>query len=322
MKKKIFVTQSIPEAGLSRLAQEDGFEVVYNNLDVPLSKEEFIERAKGCHGILSLLSDKIDSQVIQALDSCKVIANYAVGYDNIDVEAAQRKNIWVTNTPDILTPATADIAFALMLAVSRRIVEGHHFCCDRKFTGWKAKLLLGADLNGATLGIIGMGRIGQAFARRALPFGMKIIYHNRNRLSNDIERSLNATWLPLDDLVTSSDFISLHCPGGDGTRHIIGSRELSMMKSGAIIVNTARGSAIDEGALAQALSEKSIRGAGLDVFEHEPVINEALFGLDNVVLAPHLGSATEDTRDNMAVMAAENIISALRGERPPQCVFS
>jgi glyoxylate reductase len=320
LRKKIFVTQLIPEAGIRHLVDGDKFEVVLNDGDTPLEKTELIKRASGCSGMLSLLSDRIDDFVLDSLPQCEVVANYAVGFDNIDVDSATKRGVWVTNTPDILTDATADIAFSLLLAVARRIVEGHKFCCDKRFEGWKAKLLLGTDLNGATLGIIGMGRIGQAMARRAVPFGMSIVYYNRNRLSPKIEQETGARLVALDELITTSDYISLHCPGGDSTKHIIGSRELSMMKSNTIIVNTARGTAIDEEALADCLSLHKIRGAGLDVYEKEPEIFAKLLELPNVVLAPHLGSATEGTRDRMAIMAADNILQTLNGERPSQAV--
>jgi len=322
LKNKIFVTQLIPDAGIRRLLETNQFEIVVNNSDTPLEKSELIKQASGSAGILSLLSDKIDDSVFESLPQCKVVANYAVGFDNIDVESATVRGVWVTNTPDILTDATADIAFSLLLAAARRIVEAHKFCCEKRFEGWKAKLLLGTDLNNATLGIIGMGRIGQAMARRAVPFGMSVIYHNRNRLSSEIESETGATLVSLDELIQKSDYISLHCPGGDETRHIISSRELSMMKSNAIIVNTARGTAIDEEALADFLADGRIRGAGLDVYEKEPEIFEKLLELDNVVLAPHIGSATEGTRDRMAVMAADNIIMALNGKKPSQAVNS
>lgn len=322
MRKKIFVTQLIPEAGIERLLESKQFEVIANHGDTPLEKAEFIRRASGCSGILSLLSDKIDGSVFDSIPECKVVANYAVGFDNIDVDSATTRGVWVANTPDILTDATADLAFSLLLAASRRIVEAHKFCCEKRFEGWKSKLLLGTDFNGATIGIIGMGRIGQAMARRAIPFGMSVVYYNRNRLSPEIEGETGATLVSLDELIKTSDYISLHCPGGEGTKHMIGSRELSMMKSNVIIVNTARGTAIDEEALADSLASHKIRGAGLDVYEREPEINEKLFGLENVVLAPHIGSATEGTRDRMAIMAADNIIQALNGKRPSQAVNS
>jgi len=250
----------------------------------------------------------------------KIIANYAVGFDNIDVDAATKRGIMVSNTPGVLTDTTADLAWALILATARRVVEGDKFLRHGKFKGWKPMLLLGTDVHHATLGIIGFGNIGKAVARRAIGFDMKVIYYSAHRAPLEVEEKLDVEYRSLDDLLREADFISIHVPLTKETQHLIGERELKMMKKEAYLINTARGPIVDEKALAKALKEGWIRGAGLDVFEREPEVEPELLELDNVVLLPHLGSASYDTRAKMATMAAENVVSALNGEVPPNLV--
>lgn len=315
---KVFITYAIPEKGIEMLKEK--FEVdVYDGEDF-LTKEELIQRSKYADAIITQLRDPIDAEFINALERAKIIANYAVGYNNIDVETATKKGIYVTHTPGVLTEATADIAFALILAVARRIVEADKFVREGKFVGWKPKLFLGYDLYGKTLGIIGMGRIGQAVARRALGFGMKIVYFNRHRLPEEIERQYNAQYVDLDTLIETSDFISIHTPLTKETYHLIDANRIAKMKSNAILINTARGPVVDEKALYEALKERKIAGAGFDVYENEPQLTPGLEKLDNVVLLPHIGSATYETRDRMSEMVALNVIYALEGKIPPNLV--
>lgn len=315
---KVFITYAIPEKGIEMLKEK--FEVdVYDGEDF-LTKEELIQRSKYADAIITQLRDPIDAEFINALERAKIIANYAVGYNNIDVETATKKGIYVTHTPGVLTEATADIAFALILAVARRIVEADKFVREGKFVGWKPKLFLGYDLYGKTLGIIGMGRIGQAVARRALGFGMRIVYFNRHRLPEEIERQYNAEYVDLDSLIETSDFISIHTPLTKETYHLIDANRIAKMKSNAILINTARGPVVDEKALYEALKERKIAGAGFDVYENEPQLTPGLEKLDNVVLLPHIGSATYETRDRMSEMVALNVIYALEGKIPPNLV--
>ncbi|MGB9614061.1 MAG: 2-hydroxyacid dehydrogenase [Fervidobacterium sp.] len=317
---KIFVTYDIPEKGINLLI-ERGYEVDVYKGEEFLSQEEMIARSKNADGIITQLRDTIDRNFIYALERTKIIANYAVGYNNIDVQAAKERGIYVTNTPGVLTDATADTAFALILAVARKIVQADKFVREGKFVGWKPKLFLGYDLFGKTLGIIGMGRIGQAVAKRAIGFGMKIVYHNRKRLSEDVEKQFNASYLPLDELMSVSDVISIHTPLTNDTYHLINKERIALMKPSAIIVNTARGPVIDELALYEVLKEGKIAGAGLDVYENEPMLTHGLEKLENVVLLPHIGSATYETREKMSEMVAVNIIEALEGRIPPNLVW-
>lgn len=315
---RVYVTRDIPEEGIRVLAESgEILPVVRREAEAP-SRDELLEGVAGAVGLLSLLSDRVDAELLDRAPGLRVVANYAVGYDNVDVAAASERGIWVTNTPGVLTEATADLAFALLLACARRVVEGDAYMRAGRFTGWQPKLLLGVDLVGATLGIVGLGRIGQAVARRARGFGMRVVYHNRQRLEPTAEEG--ATFMGLDELLRVSDVVSLHCPGGPATRHMLDARRLELMKPGAILVNTGRGTLVDEGALVEALRAGRLRGAGLDVFEREPALHPGLADLPNVVLAPHAGSATEGTRARMAVLAAQNVVAALRGQRPPNAV--
>ncbi|MFN3691398.1 MAG: 2-hydroxyacid dehydrogenase [Fervidobacterium sp.] len=315
---KVFITYAIPKIGIEMLRAK--YDVDVYEGDEFLSKNEMIERARKADGIVTQLRDPIDEEFINSLENVKIIANYAVGYNNIDVGVATNRGIYVTHTPGVLTEATADIAFALLLAVARRIVESDRFVRDGKFVGWKPKLFLGYDLYGKTLGIIGMGRIGQAVARRALGFGMKIVYYNRNKLPVELEKQYNASYVKLDELIEISDFISIHTPLTQETYHLIDEDRISRMKPNAIVINTARGPVVDERALYEALRDGKIAGAGFDVYENEPLLTPGLEKLSNVVLLPHIGSATYETRDKMSEMVALNIIEALEGRIPPNLV--
>jgi glyoxylate reductase len=320
MKKfKVFVTRKILEEGLNMLRER--YDVEVSDYDGIIPREMLLKKVKGADALLSLLTDNIDAEVMDpAGPNLKIIANYAVGYNNIDVEEATKRGIMVTNTPGVLTETTADFAWTLLMAIARRIVEADKFVREGKFRGWEPMLLLGTDVFGATLGIVGFGRIGQAMARRALGFNMRVLYYDNSRIDEQIEKELKATFVDLPTLLKESDFVTLHVPLTKQTHHLIGEKELKMMKKDAYLINTARGPAVDEKALVKALKEGWIKGAALDVFENEPEIEPELLKLDNVVLAPHIASASYATRSKMSVMVAENIIKALNGEVPPNLV--
>jgi glyoxylate reductase len=314
-RRAVLVTKRIfPEAVefLRRLVDVD-----FVDSDDGLTAAQLIERARGKQGIVSQLTDKFDAAQIAKLDGVRVIANVAVGFDNVDLDAATRKGILVTNTPDVLTDTTADLAFALLLATARRIVEGDHFLRSGKWRRWTIDLLAGHDVHHKTLGIFGMGRIGQAVARRGRGFSMRILYHDAFRAPEALEQELGLEFADRDRVLAESDFFSLHVPLTESTRHLIGAAELRKMKRTAILVNTSRGPVVDEAALAEVLSQNLIAGAGLDVFEHEPDVHPLLLKLENVVLVPHIGSASIDTRRKMSMLAAENCAAALEGRRPP-----
>ena len=311
---KVFVTRRMPEKGLRML--EERYDVVVNSEDRVLTKEEIIEGVRDADALLCLLTDPIDKDVIDAGKKLRIISNYAVGYNNIDVEYASKKGIIVTNTPGVLTETTADLAWALLMAVARRVVEGDRFMREGKFRGWAPMLMLGTDVHGKTLGIVGMGKIGQAVARRAVGFGMKVIYYSRKR-KPEIEKEIRAEFVDLPTLMKESDFISLHVPLTPETKNMIDREMLELMKPEAYLINTARGEVIDEPYLIEMLKKKRIRGAALDVFWGEPLnVNPELYRLDNVVLAPHMGSASLETRTKMAVMAAQAIIDVFEGRNP------
>ena len=312
MPDRVLVTREVPEAGLRLLADFD----VTVLAERPPTRDELLEAVRGTSGVLSTATENMDGAVMDAAgEGLRVIANMAVGYDNIDVEAAGERGIVVTNTPGILDETTADVAFMLVLAAARRLGEGERLLRAGKWEWWGPKQLRGLDVWGKRLGIVGMGRIGRAVARRGRGFGMEILYHNRSR-KEDAENELGARYLDLDDLLRESDFVSIHTPLTDETRHLISERELGLMRETAVLVNTSRGPVVDEGALAAALAEGRIFAAGLDVYEEEPKVHPELLELENVVLAPHVGSATIDTRDKMATLAAENLAGVLRGEEP------
>ncbi len=311
---KVFVTRRIPEKGIKML--EERYDVEINPHDRVLTKAEIIERVGDADALLCLLTDKIDAEVMDAGPKLKIISNYAVGYNNIDVTEATKRGIVVTNTPGVLTETTADLAWALLMAIARRVVDGDRFMREGKFRGWAPMLMLGTDVYGKTLGIVGMGKIGQAVARRARGFGMKVLYYNRKR-KPEVEEELGAEYVSLEELMKRSDYISLHVPLTPETRNMLNREMLELMKPSAYLINSARGEVIDEPYLIEMLKKKRIRGAALDVFWGEPLnVNPELYGLDNVVLAPHMGSASLETRTKMAVMAAQAIIDVLEGREP------
>lgn len=314
---KIFVTRMIPQPGLDMLTKE--FTVDINPSDRVLSKEEIITGLKGKDGLLCLLTDPIDKDVITAEPKLKMIASYAVGYDNIDVATATKRGILVSNTPGVLTETTAELAWALLFSVSRRIVEADRFTRSGQFKGWAPMLMLGQDVSQKTLGVIGTGRIGTAFALKSKGFNMNVLYTDEQP-NRELEQQIGARRVPLQTLLKESDFISIHVPLTKETFHLIDEKELRLMKNTAVLINTARGPIIHEKALVKALSEQWIFGAGLDVYEEEPHLSEGLKGLDNVVLQPHTGSGTIETRTKMALMAAENMIIGLKGGVPPNCI--
>lgn len=317
MRPVVLVTRAIPQPGLAVLRQA-GVEVEVNPQERAMSREELVARIAGADGLLCLLSDRIDGEVLEAAVRCVGVANYAVGFENIDIERATELGIMVTNTPGVLTEATADLTWALLLAVARRVVEGDAMVRAGRFTGWGPMLLLGADVCGKTLGIVGAGRIGTAVARRACGFGMRLLY--AETCGKPEMEKMGAVCCPLGELLGQSDFVSLHVPLTTQTRHMIGRPELAAMKPSAILINTSRGPVIDEEALVEALRHRVIAGAGLDVYEHEPALCPGLIDLPNVVLLPHIGSATTTTRATMATVAAGNLVAMLRGEVPPNLV--
>jgi len=314
MKPLVLVTKRIYPEAIEFLKQHVA--VDYAESDDGLTAEELMERIRGKQGVVSQLTDKFSAPVIEQLDGIRIIANVAVGFDNIDVPAATRRKILVTNTPDVLTDTTADFAFALLMAAARRVVEGHKFVHSGQWTKWRIDLLVGQDVHHRTLGIFGMGRIGQALARRARGFDMRVLYYDAVGAPEAVERELGLEFASAERVLRESDFVSLHVPLAAHTRHMIGAAQLSMMKPTAILVNTSRGPVVDEAALAEALEKGTIAGAGLDVFENEPQVNPGLLKLDSVVVAPHIASASVDTRRKMCMMAAENAVAALEGKRP------
>jgi glyoxylate reductase len=311
----IFLTRRLPDEIMMMLKKR--CLLFWNKQDRPLRKAEIVRNAKNKVAIITMLSDPIDAEVIDNCPTLKVIANYAVGYNNIDLAAAKKRGIVVTNTPGVLTETTADLTWALIMAVSRRVVEGDLLVRSGRWNGWSPTQLLGNDVFGKTLGIIGMGRIGQAVARRACGFGMKTIYHSRHPVKPEIERTLEASRLHLAELLKRSDFISLHIPLTTETYYLIGKNQLAKMKKTAYLINTARGAVVDEAALVTVLKKGGLAGAGLDVFETEPKVHKELVQLKNVVLLPHLGSASRDTRIKMGVMVIENIFAVLEGRKAP-----
>ncbi|WP_235878736.1 2-hydroxyacid dehydrogenase [Saccharopolyspora karakumensis] len=312
---KVVVTRTVPESAVAVLREVA--EVRVCDQDRPLTPDELRAAVEGAGGVVAMLHDRIDAEFVEAAGpQLKVVANVAVGYDNIDVPTVTGRGVTVTNTPGVLTDATADLAFGLLLSVTRRLGEAERLLRSR--TPWTFHLgfMLGTGLQGKTLGIVGLGGIGQAVARRARAFGMHIAYTGRRRAAQEIESELDARYLPQDELLRTADVISLHCPLTESTRHLIDDAALNAMKSTAIVVNTSRGPIVDEKALAAALKEGRIGGAALDVFENEPEGDPGLLELDNVAIAPHLGSATTETRTAMAELAARNVAAVLTGQQP------
>lgn len=293
-------------------------DVEVNELDRALTHAELVRMIRGRHAILANIADRIDAEVCAAADECKIIANYGVGFDNIDLEAAKRAGIAVTNTPGVLTETTADLTWSLILAVARRLIEGDNLVRSGKWQGWEPMQLHGWDVHHATLGIVGAGRIGRAVGKRATGFEMNVLYVDQ--ADCDKLNALGAKRCELDECLRRADFVSLHVSYTPANRHLIGREQLALMKPSACLINTARGPVVDEQALVEALRENRLAGAGFDVYEHEPRLTEGLAELKNVVLLPHLGSASQATRRQMALMAATNVIEVLQGNRPPNPV--
>ncbi len=315
---RVYLTRELPGEPMRVLRERTA--LTMNEADRPATRQELLAGVRDAEGLLCMVSDTIDAAVMDAAPSLKGVANYAVGYNNIDLAAAAERGIVVTHTPGVLTDATADLALALLLAASRRLVEGDALVRSGRWTGWGPMQLLGADLAGATLGIVGLGRIGTAVARRAGGFGLQVLYWDRRRRTTEEETALGVRFAELDDLLSRSDFVSLHVPLADQTHHLIDAARLGRMKPTAVLVNTSRGPVVDEAALARALADGTIAAAGLDVYEHEPRVEPSLRALPNVVLAPHLGSAAIGTRTRMGLMAVENLLAACDGRRPPNVV--
>ena len=318
MKPIVTVTGIFPEIALEKLKVH--YDIKANNSSDSYSSEELVALAKPSSALITYLTDKINKNVIEAGKDLKIIANYGAGYNNIDVACAKEKNVWVTNTPGVLHETTADLTWALILSVARRIVPADLYTRQNKFKGWGAKLFLGGEVYGKTLGVIGCGEIGRATARRAKGFSMPVLYHQRHRLPAEMEKELGAKFVSLEQLLRESDFITLHVPLTDETQYMIGEKEFAMMRPTAYFIHTARGKVVDDKALVNALKTNQIAGAGLDVFENEPELEEGLTDLENVVILPHIGSASEETRTRMAIMAVDNVIDALSGKIPRNLV--
>ena len=281
-----------------------------------LSKSELISHLREADGALTLLTDIINREVLEACPGLKVVANFAVGFNNVDIEAATELGVIVTNTPGVLTETTADFAWTLLMAAARRVVEADRFARAGKFKMWSPRMFLGHDVYGKTLGLIGLGRIGQAVARRASGFNMKVVFHDAEPIPEQVLQDLRVTPAPLEELLRISDFISVHVPLLAETKHLLSDRTFAMMKPTCVVVNTSRGPVVDEKALVRALKNGKIAAAALDVFEREPEIEPELFDIDNVVIAPHIASASHETRLKMCMMAAENLLASLKGNRP------
>lgn len=317
MKPKVLLTHPLLEEAMDYLAAQVDLELATKEMLLP--KKEILARIADKDGLLSFLTDTIDREVIDRAPRLKIISNCAVGVNNIDVPYARSKGILVTNTPDVLTEATADLTMALILSVTRRIVEADAFTRQGLFRGWQIDLFLGQELSGRTLGLIGFGRIGRAVARRARAFGLKLIYHDPNPFASE-EKEFQASYRELDELLSEADIISIHASLNPTTYHLISEEKFKLMKKTAILINVARGPIVEEKALVEALEKGQIWGAGLDVYEHEPEIEPRLLRLKNVVLLPHIGSATYETRKKMCFLAIDNLLRGLRGEKPAHLV--
>jgi len=314
----VFVTRRLPGDALDRLRQEADVEVWQE--EPPPPPEQLLAGIRAVHGLLCLLTDTIDAPLLAAAPRLRVVSTMAAGYDNIDVEAATRQGVLVTNTPGILTETTADFAFALLLAAARRVTEGERAVREGRWTSWHPSFLLGRDVHGATLGIIGLGEIGRALARRARGFEMRVLYHSRRR-KRDVEEELGIEYVSFDDLLSQADFVSVHVPLSPETRHLFADAAFERMKPTAILINTSRGAVLDEAALHRALETKRIAGAAIDVAEAEPLPkHDPLLRLPNLLATPHIASASIATRSRMAEMAVENLLAALAGRMPPHCV--
>ena len=318
-KPKVYVTHRIPQEGLDMIPQVADMEVWSEELPPPY--ELLLEKVKNVVGLLALVRDKIDANLMAAAPELKVISNYAVGFDNIDIAEATKRGIVVGNTPGVLTETTADLAFVLLMAAARRVVEADGFTRKGGWRTWGSQVLLGLDIHHATLGIIGLGRIGTEIAKRGRGFDMKVIYYDVNRRTKEEEIKLGVEYVELKRLLSDADFVSIHAPLLSETYHMIGAAELALMKSTAILINSSRGPLVDQKALYEALKSHRIFAAGIDVTETEPISpDDPLLTLDNIVITPHIGSGSVNTRRNMAIMAAENLTAGLRGQVPPHCV--
>lgn len=317
MKPRVFVTRPLPRAVLDLLAAR--CELQFHPEDTPLSTAQLAEACREAEGLL-VCGVRIEQEVLRQAGRLRVISNVGVGYDNVDVAACTRRRIAVTSTGGVLEDTTADLAFALLLAVARRVVEGDPYVRDGRWQQWEWGLLWGADVHHKTLGLYGFGHIGQAVARRGRGFSMRILYHARHRVADTLEQELGSQYVDRETLLRESDFLSLHVPLTEETRHLIRAPELNLMKPSAFLINTARGQVVDEEALVAALQTRRIAGAGLDVFEREPEVHPALLTMKNAVLMPHVGSGTSETRFRMAMLAAENLLDALAGRRPQHVV--
>ena len=315
---KVLVSRRVPQEAIQMLTEH--YDVEVNEEDRALSAEELRRRLAGRQGLVCLLHDKINEELLAATPSLKISCNVAVGFDNVDVAAATRHGVMITNTPDVLTDTTADFAFTLLMATARRVAAADRFVRDGKFKEWKMDLFLGADIHHATLGLLGIGRIGASVARRARGFDMRVLYYDEFRPKPEVEHELGVEFAPMETVLREADFLSLHVPLLSTTRHLINAGTLAMMKPTAILINTARGPVVDEQALVDALKAGRLAGAGLDVFELEPKVHSELLKLDTAVLAPHIASASVNTRQRMARLAAENCIAGLSGRTPPTLV--
>src|SRR6266516_2963664 len=315
---KVYVTRPVFDGAIDRLRRE--FAVELNTEDRILTKQELIAHLRDKDGALTLLTDAIDLELLQSTPRLKVVANFAVGFNNVAVDSATQLGVAVTNTPGVLTETTADFAWTLLMAAARRVVEADKFARAGKFKAWGPKMFLGYDIYGKTLGLIGLGRIGQAVARRASGFNMKVVFHDAEPIPEQVLQDLRVTPVPLEELLRISDFISVHVPLLAETKHLLSDRTFAMMKPTCVVVNTSRGPVVDEKALVRALKNGKIAAAALDVFEREPEIEPELFDIDNVVIAPHIASASHETRLKMCMMAAENLLASLKGNRPPNLV--
>ncbi len=314
-KPSILISRLLPEEALAQARSRAAVDV--HEADKPLERSELVARLRGRQGLVCLITDTIDVPLLDACPGLKVVSNVAVGFNNIDVAAATQRGVVVTNTPDVLTETTADFAWTLLMATARRVVEADRYVREGKFTQWEFMLLLGGDIHGKTLGIVGFGRIGRAMARRALGFNMRVLYQDAVAADAATEKELRATRVDTATLLRESDFVTLHTPLLPETQHLINAQSLRTMKKTAYLVNASRGPVVDEAALAQALKEGRIAGAGIDVFEREPEVHPALIALPNVVLAPHIASASSDTRVKMARLAVDNCLAVLEGRTPP-----
>ncbi|KMP12265.1 glyoxylate reductase [Candidatus Nitromaritima sp. SCGC AAA799-C22] len=314
MKPTVTVTNLFPQVALDKLAPECDLKT--NDSGRAPTAEELGRMVSESFAVITYLSDIIDRDIIDRGADLKIIANYGAGFNNIDVDYAAERGIWVTNTPGVLHETTADLTWAMVLGAARRIAPADRFTREGKFKGWGAKMFLGGDVHGKTLGVVGCGEIGKAVARRAGGFNMRVLYHQRNRLPEDVEKRLNVEFTSLEQLLRESDFVTLHVPLTDETEYMIGNDEIALMKPTAVLIHTARGKVLDDYALVAALREGRLAGAALDVYEDEPELTEGMTELDNLLLLPHIGSASVETRDRMALLVADNVLDALAGNTP------